>query len=344
MNNIIFNNINTVFLEVFNRPCTADDYNLFYKQLKFNLSYNNIKKTLTCNYVFIPRDSGFFSVFNYLIGLLHYGYKVYPYWNYDICLKINKSKLRHFCYLDKSKDNCWFEYFEPISYFENDNNNFNTTGFTITQGMNTPKEFKYIDYRRNNNLINNYQEWRQKVNKTYIKFIKPIKYISDEVDKICANFSVNMIAVHYRHPSHGCEQGNVYFNYYFKIIDKLIKDNTNAMIYLATDNDLGLLVFKDRYKEKIIYREDVKRTCIDNILDWAYASNNHKSDNLGFINNVGYQVHYDCLSCLKMGYDVLIDALCLSKCNYFVHTISNISFAVSYINPDIQMLTVCSNN
>ena len=37
----------------------------------------------------------------------------------------------------------------------------------------------------------------------------------------------------------------------------------------------------------------------------------------------------------KLGEDLLIETLLLSKCNYFIHTISNVSTVVLYFNPDL---------
>jgi hypothetical protein len=342
MNKVFYNNLNSLFLNTLSRNCTEDDYYEFYKQFVNTNNFNNIKELLTCNYVFVPRDSGFFSVFNYLIGLIYYGYKIYPYWNKDVCLSKNKQ-LRHFCYFNLDVENSWFEYFEPIKYFEDDNNNYNCLHFKLNQGYNTPKEFKFIDYRRNFSKNKDFNSWRYKVNLIYKKYIKPLPIITNQVDEICKDFK-NTIAVHYRHPSHSCEQGQVYFDDYFIKIDKLLLESPDSMIFLATDNDLGILMFCNKYKEKIIYRKEVDRTSVDNILDWAYASSIGKTDHLGFINNIGYQIHYDSVSSIKLGHDVLIDTLCICRCNTFVHTISNIAFAVSYINPDIDMVSIATNN
>lgn len=331
--------INRIFLETLNRNVTDDEYNIYYKHALHN-NYNIIRESLQCNYMFVPRDAGFFSVFNYFIGLVHSGYKVYPYWNYSKTLEINKRELRHFCYMDKTIDNSWFEYFEPIKYYKNDENNLKNN-FKIIQGEETPKEFKYVNFRQNLQMINNFSVWRRAVNLTYNQYIKVNKNILKIVDDTIKS-DEDIIGVHYRHPSHHCEQGKVYFKDYFEKIDNILIQFPDAKIFLASDNDLGIIVFKDRYKEKIIYNQDVKRTSVDNILEWSFASLDAKSDKLGFINNVGYQSHYDAEQSIKMGKDVLIDALCLSKCRWLVHAVSNITFAVSYINPNIELLYVNS--
>lgn len=332
--------LNDIFIDVLNRDYNEDDYKEFYKYSRIDPNFKTVRDILTFNYCFIPRDSGFFSVFNYFIGLLYYGYIVYPYWNYNVAFRKN-HRLRHFCYLDKNIDNCWFEFFEPIRYSIEDDKHFDCKKFRVTQGDNTPKEFKYLDQRRYLFNKDDFKEWRTGVNKIYTKYIKPSAHVQNSVDHICKDFNNGiMIGVHYRHPSHSCEQGCVYFEDYFTKIDNILLQHPDANIFLATDNDLGILVFKDRYSNKIIYRNDVERTSVDNIIDWAYACSTSKPDHLGFINNVGYQVHYDSKSSIKMGHDVLIDALCLSRCNYLVHTVSNIALAVSYINVDIHMISI----
>lgn len=43
---------------------------------------------------------------------------------------------------------------------------------------------------------------------------------------------------------------------------------------------------------------------------------------------------------IKLGEDVLVDVLAISKCCKFIHTLSNLALAVSYINPNIEMLLI----
>jgi hypothetical protein len=41
-----------------------------------------------------------------------------------------------------------------------------------------------------------------------------------------------------------------------------------------------------------------------------------------------------------MGVEVLVDAELLSRCSHFVHTVSNMTIAVSYLNPDVILIPV----
>lgn len=38
----------------------------------------------------------------------------------------------------------------------------------------------------------------------------------------------------------------------------------------------------------------------------------------------------------EMGEDVLVETMLLSRCNHFVHTISNVSTAALFFNPDLE--------
>jgi hypothetical protein len=154
-----------------------------------------------------------------------------------------------------------------------------------------------------------------------------------------------MIGVHYRHPSNCCEQVIVLLEDYFKKIDKIIEKNKDVGIYLATDTEFGIAAFQRRYGIKLGYIEGIKRTTMDNLLEWAYARGVSNSDGVGFIDNKGYELQHISSRENKggdpsLGYDVLLDVFCLAECDYFIHTVSNLSLAVSYINPDLEMIIV----
>ena len=164
------------------------------------------------------------------------------------------------------------------------------------------------------------------------------------IERDSKDFTDKMIGVHYRHPSKSCEIGEVYLNDYFKKLDNILIDD-DYKIFLATDTDFGLLAFKSRYGDKIIYTKNIDRLPLDNILEWAYAGHNKgKMDNVGFIEGKGYELQHIASEnrnlSTKLGDDILSDVFCLSKCKYLIHPISNISLMVSYINPNIEMLCV----
>lgn len=294
--------------------------------------------------MFIPRDAGFFSVFNFLIGSINTGKYIYPYFNRDIFLKVNNIN-QHFAYWTDSK-NCWFDYFEPIQYHENDtihtiDNEF--YNFKLTVGEIASLEFK--DPKTTYGLMKNkffFELWRKKIHALYDRYIKFKPEITNLAnDYFINNLSNNTIAVHYRHPVHTCESGKIYFQQYFDIIDKINCDS----IFLSTDSELAILVFKDKYKEKIKFIPSVFRLSIDNILEWSYCLINHKKINaVGVVDGRGYELHQHIINngmdSKKTTIDLLTEVICMSKCKYLVHQISNIPLSISYMNPNIEMLLI----
>lgn len=300
--------------------------------------------------VFVPRDAGFFSVFNFFIGMLSTGAKIYPFWNTSAIKSINAlDTIQHFCYVDASKENSWFEYFKPIVFDEDDHihtslNMSNIYEYAISKGDISPSEF--LIPKKEHFLKGDIGDWRQRIHECYCRYIR----ISDPVQNLAHMFVAEcfpdedtpVIAVHYRHPSHCCEEGFIPVSKYFEKVDELLQKHPSAHVFLATDTHFGVVAFKDKYGEKLIYNISITRTSLDNLLEWAYARGLGETDTVGFINNKGYELQHvvcaDNTTSTKIGYDVLVDALCLSKCNWFVHTLSNVSFAVSYINPNIDMI------
>jgi hypothetical protein len=209
-----------------------------------------------------------------------------------------------------------------------------------TQGEIAPSEFRIPSETTKLMKSDTFQAWRFGVHCFYAKYVKPRQYILAQVAKVCEAFSEHMIAVHFRHPSHCCEQGAIYLQEYFDLIDKHTKHNTK--IYLATDTEFGVAAFKHKYGDRIVYNTAISRTSIDNILEWAFARGNAKTDNVGFVGNKGYELHHENagMSGTKLGEDVICDVLTICRCNVFIHSLSNIALAVSYINPHIEMVMV----
>ena len=295
-----------------------------------------------------PRDAGFFSVFNYFMGLLSTDAIVYPFWNAQYMKIINRiSHLQHFCYLNPNIENSWFEYFQPIAYHDDDHTHTEITT-SIAQRMPFSQRtlYEFEIPRKEHFLRSDIQEWRERVHTYFTKYIKFSDAVNQKVHEFVSNnFPTDgtpVIAVHYRHPSHSCEEGFVPISRYFNKIDELLSQHPNARIFLATDTHFGVIAFKAEYGERLFYNTSITRTSLDNLLEWAYARGTGITDGVGFINNKGYELqHVSCalnMTDCKIGYDVLVDTICLSKCDWFVHTLSNLSLAVSYMNPKTEMI------
>jgi hypothetical protein len=299
-------------------------------------------------YIFIPRDAGFFSVFNYLMGSITNGYRVYPFFNKNKCLEKNKF-IKHFSYLDEATDNSWYHYFEPLTYHADDETHKSSAIllYNTTQGEDAPNEFKYPHETYKLFKHENFPVWRREVNKYYKKYIKPTSIILKRVDTIVSAFNnnPNVIAVLFRHPAHNCESTRtILFEDYFKKIDKILESYPDSLIYLTTDVDIAIGAFSSRYKDIVKYDIDSGRASYDNIIKWAIARGTGNIDDHGFVNNTGYEYHNECCKSgvdqVKHGQDIVTNVLVMASCKWFIYPQSNISLAISYINPEIEMIPV----
>lgn len=290
-------------------------------------------------YMFVPRDAGFFSVFNYLIGSLCRGYKLYPYFNKNMMEKF-QNKIEHFCYLDTTIDNSWFHFFEPIRHFQDDtiHTDHLYKNFKVTGGEFANNEFTGPKHTLKLIKSNRFAQWRKATHQVLTNFIQVKSDISEASLQIFQKFKKQMIGVHFRNPSHWSEQGFVYLKDYFTKIDEILQNKKDIGIYLATDTDFGLAAFAMRYSDLIVYNQYCDRGSIDYFLSWVYNCQENKIDDYSFTTGIHNQKSISNNYSVSLGKDVLLDVILLAKCNYLVHTLSNISLAVSYWNPDCEMI------
>lgn len=297
---------------------------------------------------FVPRDAGFFSVFNFYIGTLTQGSHSYPLWNKEELLKLHSTN-NHFAYWT-TNSNCWFDYFEPIKFFNEDTTHTTEEYLKLPRysGEHGPDEFRLPSMIKN--LLKGdpeyFQEWRNKTHQFYKNFVKFKKEIIDEVERIWHQYdmnSQNVIGVHYRHPSHFIESGKVYLEDYFIQIDSILKKYPDSKIFLASDSQFGIYSFTEKYSDKIVYIDDIDRLSMAEFLHWAFGLADGKADHVGFINGKGYELHHKRVgenNNKKMTLDLLKEILCLSRCNQLINNVSNIPLAISYMNPQIEIITL----
>jgi hypothetical protein len=299
-------------------------------------------------YCFVPRDAGFFSVFNFYIGSLTQGVRSYPLWNKNELLSIHKTN-DHFAYWTDNF-NCWFDYFEPIKFDHNDTKHTDGTylNFPRYSGENSPSEFR-VPFATKQLLKGDkekFKEWRKHTHQFYKEFVYFKPEITNEVDKIFQNYfknSLNIIGVHYRHPSHFIESGKIYLEDYFDKIDALLEKYPDSRIFLASDSKFGIYAFTEKYEDKIFYIDDIDRLSMAEFLQWSFGLVDGVADTVGFINGKGYELHHKRVrqkNNKKMTIDLLKEVLCLSRCNQLINNISNIPLCISYINPDTEIITL----
>jgi len=133
-----------------------------------------------------------------------------------------------------------------------------------------------------------------------------------------------VVGVHMRGEEHSYEiEGwhNLAFaseQYYMNEVDLYLKHNPSASIFIATDTETAFNRFKKRYGEQCLFY-DAKR------------SPEGTSPHLVF-------------GGAEVGEEMLIEALLLSRADFFIHGISNVAFGILSFNPYLLHIDVYENN
>jgi hypothetical protein len=297
---------------------------------------------------FVPRDAGFFSVFNFFVGGLVNGLHLYPLFNRDELVN-RLGNNQHFAYWTDSY-NCWFDYFEPMSYSSDDNMHTTEQYLTLPKhsGENAPEEFRnpVVFKALLQGDPQKFCEWRNNTHNVFNNTVKFKTELSNIVNNIWEqNFQNidNIIGIHYRHPSHFVESGKIYLEQYFDSVDKILHEKPESKIFLASDSQFGIFAFIEKYQDRVIYIKNIDRLTMAEFLHWTFALADGSSDHVGFIRGQGYELHHKRVqqsNNKQMTIDLLTEVLCLSKCDQMINTISNIPLAISYINPKIEIITL----
>ncbi len=293
-------------------------------------------------YRFVPRDAGFFSNFNFLVGEICLGRHLYPFYNIDE-IRTHVKEPREFAYYDRAVANSWFEFFEPIAYGQDDDLHRNAhflLRLPVSLGWDAPVEFHngretFVLY-----ASPEFPEWRRRINEALASKIKLIPEIKVVIDTMLSDMNGRRVGVHVRHPSHMTEQGEVFFNDYFKRIDRICHDDPHSSIFLAADNELAIAVFRHKYGHRVRYHEHIIRQTADDVMEWAYALTRRGSiDDIGFVDGKGFQSHYRIAASgggidgIKAGQDAVTDLFTLAGCDDLICAVSNFTLTCAYLNP-----------
>jgi hypothetical protein len=188
-------------------------------------------------------------------------------------------------------------------------------------------------YKSNKIIITNdefYRSMTHKINtkdfKKIKKFIKVKKRHIDFSNKFFNNNLKNkkVLGVHYRGTSYKSSANHPFPPTKEQVInkvDELIKKKKFNAIFLCTEEKRYLELFKKRYKN-ILYYIDSFRSNSDNAFQ-VYPRKNHR---------------------YRLGKEILIDTLILSKCNTFLHTDTNVSLFVKFFSKNLFPKFIILNN
>jgi len=170
------------------------------------------------------------------------------------------------------------------------------------------------------------ETWRRRYHSAFRRYIRVLPHIQAKVDAIHARMrGRHVIGVHMRNGGHKVEYFSgraVGFETYISRIQELAASlGRDWAVFLATDVGENVSRFADIFGERLIVQTGVTR----------------QPDNPTGDNNL--QIHHNNPDpALKLGEDVLIDCLLLSKCDALVHSVSHVATAAGYMNPRMKMI------
>lgn len=328
--------------------------NLLEKYKDLGLQVDNPKFS---KHVILANDGGFFSIFNRLVSILVHEVSennntlVIPDWRVSAMKEYyGHDNFTSFCYGTPDDGNIFLKLFKPLGFnipieFYNDDD-FLRTQSILRIDHNEEKEpnltytHAYSLYKRKS-----FPEWRQRYHDYFMKYIT----LQDELEEYINSFKKThfennyIISAHVRHPSHSIEQpgGRIPTPQLFKkIIDREITKATKdqplpVKIFIASDQDSVISFFKESYGDDMICVNATRSTEEHDAVYNNLTKDSQKQE--------GFQIQHITASnktrwSIKMAEEVIVDAWLLAAGNKFVHITSNISTAVSFINPTMEMI------
>lgn len=169
------------------------------------------------------------------------------------------------------------------------------------------------------NITEDYLQTLGTIVKKYIRLNKQTKkFLEESVESIFPEDWQNkkILAVHVRGTDfalHWDQHPNIVQpDDFFKVIDKAINNNGFEYIFLATDDSLRLELFKEKYKDKLLYFKDVHRS--SGKVNVSFEKNDRLNNN--YLN----------------GLEVLRDMYTMAYCNGFLAGLSQVSVSARIIN------------
>jgi glycosyltransferase involved in cell wall biosynthesis len=315
----------------------------------------------TRNCVVQMHDGGFFSIFNAFFSHLVWNlmdkrcHHTLPDWDVRRLIERNGgTKFKSFCYGRPEEGNIWLQWFEPL--FGLGAEEMNSCDFLYEHAA-VPTAIWNEDREPLLTHVNAYRlyrwkgfpAWRRQYHAVWRDHVALRPALAAEIDVFARqNFEGRyMIAAHVRHPGHAQEQPGLVMAHAQTYIDRILSElghrgidpaGTGWGIFLATDQEGVVRQFEDAFRERVCYFSDVRRTT---------AAEEGAYDALSPEINIrdGQQLQHIVASSpdtwsSRMAWEVIRDALAMSHCRALLHVVSNISTAVSYMNPNVELLSM----
>lgn len=274
----------------------------------------------------LRQQGGFFASFNRVMSNLarslhHDGIRALRVeWHVPETPPTGLEATDHFPYGKPGDGNIWEHFFEPIPTPSNPAWPEVETSFSadlLISGLQSHYAYKGGG------------GWRKKYHSAFRKYIRVRPRILAKVDEFhAANMAGRyVIGIHVRNQGHKIEyitgEAPGFGTYAARVRKEIAHCNREWVIFLATDVEEVIGQFKEAFDGRVVLQPGVMRLC-----------GRQTGEN-------GQQLHHQNPNRdLKLGEDVLIDCLLLSKCDVLIHTISNVATTAGYINPRMKMVYI----
>lgn len=150
--------------------------------------------------------------------------------------------------------------------------------------------------------------------------LKP--HVQTKVDDFAArHFAGKVVGIHLRGKEHSDEYAMFLrmrmppLRAYFREIDRYLADNPGAKVFVATDTKSYLEAAKRRYGDRLVHYEST-------------------------LSDDGQAPHKQ-FGGAKVGEDVCVDALLLSRCDRMIHGLSHVTAAAKLFRPELECVDIC---
>lgn len=311
------------------------------------------------NRVIQMHDGGYYSIFNVFISHLVWNlqdercHRTLPDWDAGRLIERNGGpNFTSFCYGRPDEGNFWLSLYEPL--FGLSAEEMNDRAF-LYEDASVPERIFNEDREPLLTYINAYRlyrwkgfpAWRRQYHRVYRDHIHMRPELEAEIEAFTQRHFAGryMVAAHVRHPAHVIEQPGSSIAQTQTYIDRIAAElrrrgidpaGSDWGVFLATDQGMVVNQFLDAYGDRVCWYPDVRRTTAEEHAAFEALSPEEKRRD-------GSQVQHLVASTpqawsSRMAWEIIRDAVTMSRCRLMFHVVSNVSTAVSYMNPEIEMI------
>jgi glycosyltransferase involved in cell wall biosynthesis len=304
-------------------------------------------------------DAGFFSIFNAFMSHLVWQqleercHGVLPDWDVGrLVAQLGEGRVLSFCYGQPGDGNLWLKLFEPLygaTADEMQDPDWLWRHAAEPEKRHNEVREPLMTYVHAYRLYRSqeFAAWRRQYHRAFAQHVRLRPELAEEVDRFSADHlgAPFLIAAHVRHPSHTVEQPGAIIAhteaYVRAIRDQIERRGLDPSgpgwgVFLATDQERVVSRFREEFGPRVACFGDVRRTRANEDAAFEALSKDEQ-------NRDGHQLQHLVAAdranwSSRMAWEVVRDAFTMARCHCLLHVVSNVSTAVAYMNPDLDMV------